>query len=108
MSWFYRTIVRPALFAHESEAIHNRTLATLGAAGAHPALCDALDAFYGAPELPIETFGLTFRNPVGLAAGMDNHAAPAPTTSRPVSHTSGLQNHASFAFSAGVSACIHW
>lgn len=78
MSWFYRTIVRPALFAHESEAIHNRTLATLGAAGAHPALCDALDAFYGAPELPIETFGLTFRNPVGLAAGMDKHAAAAP------------------------------
>ncbi len=78
MSWFYRTIIRPALFAHESEEIHNRTLAALGKAGSHPALCDALDAFYGAPELPIETFGLTFRNPVGLAAGMDKHAAAAP------------------------------
>lgn len=78
MSWFYRTVIRPALFAHESEEIHNRTLAALGRAGRHPALCDALDAFYGAPALPIEAFGLTFRNPIGLAAGMDKHAAAAP------------------------------
>lgn len=78
MSWFYRTVIRPALFAHESEEIHNRTLAALGQAGRHPALCDALDAFYGAPALPIKAFGLKFRNPVGLAAGMDKHAAAAP------------------------------
>ena len=78
MSWFYRTLIRPALFAHESEEIHNRTLAALGKAGAHPALCDALDAFYGAPTLPVEVFGLKFSNPVGLAAGMDKHAAAAP------------------------------
>lgn len=78
MSWFYRTVIRPALFAQESEEIHNRTLAALGRAGRHPALCDALDAFYGAPALPVEAFGLNFRNPVGLAAGMDKHAAAAP------------------------------
>lgn len=78
MSWFYRTIVRPALFAHESEQIHNRTLTALGKASQHPALCDALDAFYGAPALPVRAFGLHFRNPVGLAAGMDKHAAAAP------------------------------
>ena len=78
MSWFYRTFIRPALFAHESEEIHNRTLAALGRAGGHPALCDALDAFYGAPELPAEVFGLKFSNPVGLAAGMDKQAAAAP------------------------------
>lgn len=78
MSWFYRTIIRPALFAQESEEIHNRTLATLGKVSGHPALCDALDTFYGAPSLPMEAFGLKFRNPVGLAAGMDKHAAAAP------------------------------
>ena len=78
MSWFYRTFIRPALFAHESEEIHNRTLAALGKAGGHPALCDALDAFYGAPALPVDAFGLKFRNPIGLAAGMDKHAAAAP------------------------------
>ena len=78
MSWFYRTFIRPALFAHESEEIHNRTLAALGKAGGHPALSDALDAFYGAPALPVDVFGLKFPNPVGLAAGMDKHAAAAP------------------------------
>ena len=78
MSWFYRTFIRPALFAHESEEIHNRTLAALGKAGRHPALCDALDAFYGAPALPVHAFGLKFPNPVGLAAGMDKQAAAAP------------------------------
>ena len=78
MSWFYRTFIRPALFAHESEEIHNRTLAALGKSGSHSALCDALAAFYGAPTLPIEVFGLKFPNPVGLAAGMDKQAAAAP------------------------------
>ena len=78
MSWFYRTFVRPALFAQESEAIHNRTLAALGWASRHPALCGAAAACYGAPELPVELFGLRFPNPVGLAAGMDKHAAAAP------------------------------
>ena len=51
MSWFYRTFIRPALFAHESEEIHNRTLAALGKAGGHSALCDALAAFYGQDEI---------------------------------------------------------
>jgi len=78
MSWFYRTFIRPALFAHESEEIHNRTLAALGKAGGHPALCDALAAFYAAPALPLEVLGLKFPNPVGLAAGMDKQAAAAP------------------------------
>jgi dihydroorotate dehydrogenase len=30
------------------------------------------------PELPVEAFGLRFPNPVGLAAGMDKHAAAVP------------------------------
>jgi dihydroorotate dehydrogenase len=78
MSWFYRTLVRPALFTQESEEIHNRTLSALGRISRHESLCDGLAAFFGAPELPITTFGLHFPNPVGLAAGMDKHAAAAP------------------------------
>lgn len=78
MSWFYRTLIRPALFSQESEAIHNFTLAALGCASRQPALCEALSAFYAAPELPVELFGLRFPNPIGLAAGMDKHAAAAP------------------------------
>ena len=38
----------------------------------------AASALYSAPELPVELFGLKFPNPVGLAAGMDKHAAAVP------------------------------
>ena len=78
MSWFYRTVLRPALFAQDSEAIHNFTLAALGRASVHASVCDALAAFHAAPALPMEAFGLKFPNPLGLAAGMDKHAAAAP------------------------------
>jgi len=78
MSWFYRTLIRPALFTQESEEIHNRTLAALGWASLHESVCEALAAFHAAPALPVEAFGLKFPNPVGLAAGMDKHAAAAP------------------------------
>ena len=78
MSWFYRTFLRPALFAQDSEEIHNRTLAALGQVSRSETMCDALAAFYAAPALPVELFGRRFPNPVGLAAGMDKHAAAAP------------------------------
>jgi dihydroorotate dehydrogenase len=78
MSWCYRTVIRPFLFAQDSEAIHNRTLAALRWASRNETLCEALGAFYAAPSLPVPLFGLTFPNPVGLAAGMDKHAAAAP------------------------------
>lgn len=41
-------------------------------------LTGATRALYGAPELPVELFGLRFPNPVGLAAGMDKKAAAVP------------------------------
>ena len=78
MSWFYRNLVRPALFAQDSEEIHNFTLDTLGRMSRHESLCDALAAFHAAPALPVEAFGLKFPNPVGLAAGMDKRAIAAP------------------------------
>ena len=78
MSWFYRTFLRPALFALDSEEIHNHTLAALGWTSRHESVCEALATFYAAPALPVEVFGLKFLNPVGLAAGMDKHAAAAP------------------------------
>lgn len=78
MSWCYRTFIRPALFAQDSEEVHNRALTLLGRISRQRILCDALASFYAAPELPIELFGLRFPNPVGLAAGMDKHAAATP------------------------------
>ena len=78
MSWFYRSLIRPALFSQDSESIHNRTLAALGVAASQPWLCGALKQLYGSPEVPVELFGLRFPNPVGLAAGMDKQAVAAP------------------------------
>ncbi|MEW6301982.1 MAG: quinone-dependent dihydroorotate dehydrogenase [Verrucomicrobiota bacterium] len=78
MSWFYRQCLRPLLFAQESEDIHNRTLAALGCASRSEIACELLQEFYGAPELPVDLFGLRFPNPVGLAAGMDKQAVAVP------------------------------
>ena len=78
MSWSYRKLLRPALFTQDSEEIHNLTLSALGWVSRHEVLCDALNAFYGASALPVALFGLEFRNPVGLAAGMDKHATALP------------------------------
>ena len=77
MSWCYRHFVRPILFAQGSETIHNRTIRALACVSGSRAACAALSSLYSA-ELPVELFGLRFPNPVGLAAGMDKHAAAVP------------------------------
>ncbi len=74
MSWGYRNFIRPVLFSQEAENIHQRTMKMLARASRSELACDALSAFYSAPSLPVEAFGLSFPNPVGLAAGMDKHA----------------------------------
>jgi dihydroorotate dehydrogenase len=79
MSWWYRNLVRPALFTQDAEEVHNRTMRALAWAGRHETVCGAVDSFFGSPELPTEVFGLKFPNPVGLAAGMDKYAAALPT-----------------------------
>lgn len=78
MSWFYRSLLRPVLFAQNSEKIHDRTLKALGCAARHPLLTRLTAALYAAPQLPVEILGLQFPNPVGLAAGMDKLAQAVP------------------------------
>ncbi|MFT4588222.1 MAG: dihydroorotate dehydrogenase [Limisphaerales bacterium] len=78
MSFIYRKFLRSLLFTMESEKIHDLTLKRLGAASRSPTLCRAVRAVYGSPRLPVKAFGLTFPNPVGLAAGMDKKAAAVP------------------------------
>ena len=78
MSFLYRNFVRPVLFTQDSERIHNFTLKALGRASRNAVLCKVASKCYGAPELPIDLFGLRFPNPVGLAAGMDKQAAAVP------------------------------
>ncbi len=78
MSWFYRNVLRPGLFTQDPEAIHNFTMRALGWISRSEMRCAGMAAFFGAPELPVEVFGLRFPNPVGLAAGMDKLAEAAP------------------------------
>jgi dihydroorotate dehydrogenase len=78
VSWLYRGLVRPVLFAQDSEKIHHRTLSALGCVGRSPLLSRLTHLLYGAPELPVELFGLKFPNPLGLAAGMDRFAQAVP------------------------------
>ena len=78
MSWFYRRVVRPALFSQPPEQIHAWTLHALGWLSRHPLLCDAVSTLHQPPALPVSLFGLSFPNPVGLAAGMDKGADAVP------------------------------
>src|ERR1051325_10817831 len=78
MGWPYRTFIRPALFAQDSEEIHRRTLRALGRVSRQEVLCDFLEFLFGSPRLPVKLFGLDFPNPVGLAAGMDKSAEALP------------------------------
>lgn len=75
VSWCYRRLVRPVLFTQNAESIHDFTMRSLAWASRREFVCDAMRSFLSAPELPVELFGLRFPNPVGLAAGMDKHAA---------------------------------
>jgi dihydroorotate dehydrogenase len=78
MGWTYRNVIRPVLFARESEAIHNQTLQALGWMSRSPLLCDLAAGFCRSPRLPVRLWDLEFPNPVGLGAGMDKHAVAAP------------------------------
>jgi dihydroorotate dehydrogenase len=78
VNWFYRGIIRPVLFAQEAEKVHYRTLRLLSCVSRNNFLLNFTSALCGAPELPVELFGLRFPNPVGLAAGMDKWAQAVP------------------------------
>lgn len=62
------------LFRLEPEAAHHLTLNLIGLAGKIAPIRWLLEVMYGAPEDPIELFGLRFKNRVGLAAGYDKDA----------------------------------
>jgi dihydroorotate dehydrogenase len=78
MGWPYQKLIRPLLFKQDAERAHDFALKNLGRISQHKLLSNAVGKFFGAPELPTELFGLKFPNPVGLAAGLDKHAAAVP------------------------------
>jgi dihydroorotate dehydrogenase len=63
-------LFRPLLFQLDPEAAHLLTLRLMQLAG-HQPFHSILQKVYAAAPRPVNAFGLTFSNPVGLAAGYD-------------------------------------
>lgn len=64
-------LLRHLLFRLDPERAHALTLQALRLAGNFPPSRKLLEWMYQAPSKPVNVFGLTFKNPVGLAAGYD-------------------------------------
>jgi dihydroorotate dehydrogenase len=64
-------LFRPILFQLGPETAHALTLHALRSTQSIPPALWLLEHAYSAPPKPVEAFGLTFKNPVGLAAGYD-------------------------------------
>jgi dihydroorotate dehydrogenase len=68
----YRRLVRPLLFQLDPERVHHLSLAALTRTPLGAALAPFARRDF--PTLEKKVFGLTFPNPVGLAAGFDKNA----------------------------------
>ncbi|MBA3247843.1 MAG: quinone-dependent dihydroorotate dehydrogenase, partial [Pyrinomonadaceae bacterium] len=70
----YRSILRPLLFRLDPETAHELALHTLSATlGTEAARRSATKRFLRSPFGDLRRFGLSFRNPIGLAAGFDKN-----------------------------------
>ena len=67
-------LFRPVLFRLEPETAHRLTLQLIRTAGNFPPSCWFLEQLYRTPAQLVDAFGITFKNPVGLAAGYDKDA----------------------------------
>lgn len=65
------SIFRPFLFRLDPERAHALTLHALRITGNFGPSRKLLELIYKTPSKPVNVFGLTFKNPVGLAAGYD-------------------------------------
>jgi dihydroorotate dehydrogenase len=74
---FYERLVRPLLFSLSAESAHNVAIRNLRAASNWPVALHQLERFQPPPK-PTTVFGLTFPNPIGLAAGFDKNGVAIP------------------------------
>jgi dihydroorotate dehydrogenase len=72
----YKSLLRPLLFKIDPERIHTLSYSAIKTAFKIPLVKPLSNKVYGLqhPELQRQVFGLTFPNPVGLAAGFDKNA----------------------------------
>lgn len=75
----YKSLLRPALFSFDSEAVHDTSFSLIGALQ-KLSLDKALSVFthYEDQRLAQTICGLRFLNPIGLAAGFDKNGAAIP------------------------------
>lgn len=76
MDWYER-VIGPLLFRIQAERAHHAVLTGLGLVSRIPGSGQALRSLLSVPQdarLAIEVAGLTFPNPIGLAAGVDKDA----------------------------------
>lgn len=73
--------LKPHLFKRDPERVHERVMGLLAWTAEHPAALRLVGAACAVPDprLRVRAFGLTFSNPVGLAAGFDKNAVAVPT-----------------------------
>jgi len=72
----YKRLIRPLLFTFDPEGVHHFTFRILKTALSIPLIPSILHKMYSksSPNLERKLWGLTFPNPVGLAAGFDKDA----------------------------------
>jgi dihydroorotate dehydrogenase len=77
MKDLYERLVRPLLFSLEAETAHHFTITALRRASHFDPALRVLKRFRP-PSKPKTLFGLTFPNPIGLAAGLDKNGVALP------------------------------
>ena len=70
----YKLFIRPILFLFHPEFIHNFIIAILKIAGRIPFVASLTRFLVNTKVKPVELWGLKFKHPVGLAAGLDKDA----------------------------------
>jgi dihydroorotate dehydrogenase len=73
----YQHLVRPILFSLSPETAHHLAIRSLRIASRWPSVLNRLERFRPASN-PKTVFGLTFPNPIGLAAGFDKNGVAIP------------------------------
>lgn len=75
MKFLYKIFFRPLLFKFDPEKVHNAALSMGRSVGAHSFLRSVIAKLlqYRNPILETKVAGITFKNPIGLAAGFDKN-----------------------------------
>jgi dihydroorotate dehydrogenase len=74
---FYQRLVSPLLFSLPPEAAHDLAIRNLRTISSLPSVLRKIEYFRPPPK-PKTVFGLTFPNPIGLAAGFDKNGVALP------------------------------